>query len=257
MSRTAILTLITRVVASEKDDAAFSDPMAEICLERLTSIASEEERNWIASRKRFYSGISAHDAKAGAARSKIFDETANRYIAANPQCTVVNLACGFDTRFWRIASGSCRYVEVDLPEVAVLKREVLGDQLRYELVGCSVLENVWIDRVTSGGNTRILLLAEGLLVFLAKADVIRLFQRLAQRFAASRFVCDVVPERYLKGLWRVLIGIETRVNWRLDVSWASGMKDPREIESYASGLKVLGTVKGSAGPIVTVSINAA
>jgi methyltransferase (TIGR00027 family) len=257
VSRTAILTLIARVVASEKENSVFNDPMAALCLERLITIASAEEKNWIISRKRFYAGISAHDAKAGARRSKVFDDTANRYIAANPHCTVINLACGFDTRFWRIENENCRYIEIDLPEVVVLKREILKDQLSYELIGCSVLDASWIDQVTANGNSRFLLLAEGFLMFLPKPDVTQLFQRLAQRFNCSQFVFDVVPEKYLKGLWKMLLRVETTINWGLDASWVFGIKEPRDIESYGPGLRVLGDVKGSAGPIITVSINAA
>jgi methyltransferase (TIGR00027 family) len=257
VSRTAILTLIVRAVASDRENAVFNDPMAVFCLERLISIASAEEKNWIISRKKFYSGISAHDAIAGARRARIFDDIANRYIAANPHCTVINLACGFDTRFWRITNENCRYVEVDLPEVVALKREILKDKLGYELIGCSVLDAPWIDQVTAYGSSHCLLLAEGLLMFLPQPHVTQLFQRLTQRFTHSQFAFDMVPEKYLKGLWKMLLRLETKINWRLDVSWASGIKDPSEIESYGPGLKVLGEAKGSAGPIITVSINAA
>lgn len=257
VSRTAILTLIARVVASEKRNAEFHDPMASLCLERLISVASEEERKWIIGRKRFYGGVSAHDAIAGARRSMVFDDAANRYIAANPGSTVINLGCGFDTRYWRIASGDCRYIEVDLPEVIALKREVLRDQLDYELIGCSVPNASWIDQVTASGNTHFLLLAEGLLMFLPKAEVKRLFQLLTQRFDCSQFVLDVVSEKYLNGLWEMLLRLETKINWRLDVRWLFGIKDPHDFESYGPGLKVLESVRGSAGPIVTVSINSA
>jgi methyltransferase (TIGR00027 family) len=257
VSRTAILTLICRVVESERKNPIFNDPMAVLCLERLISLASAEEKNWIISRKRFYSRISAHDAKAGARRAKVFDDTANRFIAANPQCTVINLACGFDTRFWRIANENCRYIEIDLPEVVALKREILKDQLSYELIGCSVLDASWIDQVTTNGNRRFLFLAEGLLMFLPKPDVTQLFQLLTQRFARSQFVFDVVPEKYLRGLWKMLLRLETKINWCLDVSWFFGIQHPRDVESYGPGLRVLGDVKGSAGPIITVSINAA
>ena len=47
VSRTAILTLITRVVASEKQNAVFNDPMAVHCLEGILSAASPEEKDWI------------------------------------------------------------------------------------------------------------------------------------------------------------------------------------------------------------------
>jgi len=257
LSRTAILTLIARVVASEKENAIFNDPMAVLCLERLMSLVSEEDKPWIIREKRIYGGIQTHHAIAGAGRTRVFDEAANRFIADNPQCTVINLACGFDTRFWRIANENCRYVEIDLPEVVALKREILKDQLGYELIGCSVLDASWIDQVTANGNSRFLLLAEGLFPWLPKPDATRLFQLLAQRFARSQLVFDTVPENWTKGLWKKLLGLEVKHAMGLDIYWVFGIKHPRDIESYGPGLSVLGDVKGSAGPIITVSINAA
>ena len=235
----------------------FNDPIAVLCLERLVFMASEEEKRWIIGRKRFYGGIGAHDAIAGARRARIFDDSVNRFITGNPPCTVINLGCGFDTRFWRIENRDCRYVEIDLPEVVALKREILKDKLGYELFGCSVLDASWIDQVTANGNSRFLLLAEGLFPYLPKPDVIQLFQQLAQRFVRSQLVFDTVPEKWTKGIWKSLLRLHSRLDFGLDVSWVFGIKNPRDIESYAPGLRVLGHVKASGGPIISVSINAA
>jgi methyltransferase (TIGR00027 family) len=258
VSRTAILTLIARVVASEKGDPIYYDPMAVLCLNRLISVASEEERNWIIREKRIYSGIQAHHAIAGAKRAKVFDDSTNRFIADNLQCTVINLACGFDTRFWRIAHENCRYIEIDLPEVIAIKRELLKDHPDYDLIGCSVLDTAWMDQVTANGNSLFLLLAEGLFPYLPEPDVATLFQQLTQRFTRSQLVLDIIPQKYLQGLWKMLLRLETSITWGgLDVPWVFGIRQPRDIESYGPGLKVLGYVKASAGPIITVSINAA
>lgn len=256
VSRTAILTLMARALTSERGDAGFDDPMAQRCLQGLISLASPEEKKWMLAKQRLYAGISAHDARAGAERAKIFDEIAKRYIAANPQCSVVNLACGFDTRYWRIAPAGCRYLEVDLPEVIALKRAILKEQLAYELIGCSVLDPAWIDQVTAQGNSRFLLLAEGLLMFLPQPEVVRFFQLLSQGFSNSHFALDMVPQKYLHGVWKFLIRLETRINWGLDVAWQSGVRDPRELETYAPGLKVLRAVRGSAGPVISGAIHA-
>ena len=95
-------------------------------------------------------------------------------------------------------------------------------------------------------------------MFLPEPDATQLFQRLAQRFARSQLLYDMVPEKYLKGLWKILLRLESKLTWgRLDAPWVFGIKHPRDIESYAPGLKVLGDVNGSAGLIITVSINAA
>jgi len=137
-----------------------------------------------------------------------------------------------------------------------LKREILKDHLDYELIGCSILDTSWIDKVTSNGNSCFLLLAEGLFYYLPKQDVTRILQVIARRFNRSQLVLDMAPEKYTQGLWKRLIYLESRV-WGIEVSFVSGINNPRDIESYGNGFKVIGDVKGNVGPIITVSINAA
>jgi O-methyltransferase involved in polyketide biosynthesis len=257
VSRTAILLLICRAIEAEKNKSVFNDPMAVLCLERLISIASEEDKRWIIREKRMYEGILARDAKAGAQRGKAFDNAANRFIADNPKCTVINLACGFDTRFWRIENEKGNYIELDLPGVIKLKKEILKDHLGYEVIGGSVLDTSWIDKVTMNGNTGFLLLAEGLFMWLPQQDAIRLLKEIGERFYRSQLVLEMVPEKYTKGLWKNLFRLHARIDWGLDVSWVFGIKNPHDIEAYGKGLKVIGEEKGSVGPIIIVSINAA
>jgi methyltransferase (TIGR00027 family) len=257
VSRTAILLLICRAVEAEKNKPVFNDPMAVLCLERMISKAAEEDRRWITKKKREYEGFRARDAKAGAKRGKFFDNAANRFIAANPNCTVINLACGFDTRFWRIENEKCTYIEVDLPEVIKLKKEILKDALGYEIIGVSVLEPSWIDKVTINGNASFLLIAEGLFMWLPPQDARRLLKEFGERFYRSQLVLDMVPEKYTKGIWKKLIRLHSRIDWGLDLSWVFGIKNSHDIEAYGNGLKVIGEEKGSTGPILTVSINAA
>jgi len=256
VSRTAILALTCRAVESGRKNPVFRDPMAVLSLERLLSLASEEEKTRIMKWRKLYAGINAHDAKARALTACSFDRIANQFISANPGCSVINLACGFDTRFWRIENEKCRYVELDLPEVIQLKREILKDQLTYELIGCSVLDTAWIDRVTSKGNSNFLLLAEALFYYLPEREVARIWKEIARRFTRSQLVLDMAPEKYTRGLWKWAISMESRV-WDIDVSFVSGINHARDIESYGNGFKVIGEAKGSVGPIISVSINAA
>jgi O-methyltransferase involved in polyketide biosynthesis len=257
VSRTAILLLICRAVESEKDKTLFDDPMAVLSLDRLMSMASEKDKRWIISKKRMYAGIHVRDAIAGARKGKVFDNAAHRFIIDHPKCTVINLACGFDTRFWRIENENCTYIELDLPEVITLKKEILKDHLGYELIGCSVLNTSWIDQVTSNGNTGFLLLAEGLFMWLPKPDATGLLQEIAARFDRSQLVLEMVPEKYTRGIWKSLFRVHSRLEWGLDVAWLSGIKHPHDLEAYGNSLKVIGVEKGSAGPIITLSINTA
>lgn len=255
VSRTAILPLLCRAIRSEMDDPAFNDPMAVLCLERLISISSEEEKKRIMNWRKKYTGINPRDLKTRIMTVRCFDSITNQFISKNPGCTVINLACGFDTRFWRIEADKCRYIELDLPEMIALKMEILEDHLNYELIGCSVLDTLWIDKVTTNGNSNFLLLAEALFYYLPKDEVIKIMQAISQRFDHSELVLETAPEKYTKGMWKRIIQLESRA-WDIDVSIVSGVNNPREIESYADGFKVIGVTKGNVGPIVTVSINA-
>jgi O-methyltransferase involved in polyketide biosynthesis len=254
VSQTAILALLCRVVESEKKNPVFHDPMAILCLNRLISISSEEDKKRIFKWNKMYSGIQARDSRVRIRTVMSFDSITNHFVSNHPGCTVINLACGFDTRFWRIENEKCQYIELDLPEMIELKRETLKDHLGYELIGCSVLDTSWIDKVTTNGNSNFLLLAEALFYYLPKQEVTRLFQIIARRFNRSQLVFDMAPEKYTKGLWKRFIDLEARA-WGIDVSFVSGINNPHDIEAYANGFKVIDNVKGNVGPIITVSIN--
>lgn len=257
VARTAVLTLICRIIETEKKEPIIRDPMAVLCFEKLMSKASEEEKAWILNRRKMYEGKGSAEVTANLQRQKTFDNIAATYISSHPMCTVVNLGCGFDTRFWRIKNANCTYVEVDLPEVIELKKELLNDHLAYELIGCSALDTSWIDNVTSKGNSNILLLAEGLFMYLPAQESARLLQTISQRFEQSQLVLDMLPEKYTKGILKWIVDLRIRYIWGLDVSFLFGIKNSHDLEAYGKGFKVIGDVKGAVGPIITVSINAA
>ncbi len=256
VSRTAILTLICRAVETERRPAEFSDPLAGVCLERLMQMASEHDRRWMARERRLYAGFHERDARAQARRAKTFDLAANRFIADHAECTVVNLGCGFDTRFWRIDSARCRYIELDLPPVIALKRAVLKGYLGYELISGSVLDLSWIDTVTASGHSAFLLLAEGLFMYLPERGVARLLGAIGERFSGSRLMLDVTAAKYTRGLWKQLLRLDARLTWGMDMPAVSGTQDARDLECCSSALKVIAEEKGFSGPIITLAIGA-
>lgn len=257
VSRTAIFTLICRVIGTENDKFAFKDPMAVLCLERLMASASEEDRRWINQVKRVYERIETRDTQASVRRVKTFDEAANRFIADNPGCTIVNLACGFDTRYWRLEHEQCDYIEIDLPEVVRLKRELLKEHLVYEILGGSVLDTAWIDKVTVQSNTGFLLLAEGLFMYLPPQEASRLLQEISERFYRSQLVLDMAFRKYTKGIWNYFIQLQGKITLGLDLSMTFGVDKPQDIERYGKGFKMIGESKGTIGPLIIASINAA
>jgi len=61
------------------------------------------------------------------ARTLVFDELVKEFIDKNPDCTVVNIACGLDTRVYRMDNGKITWYNLDLPEtIAVRDRNLSG-----------------------------------------------------------------------------------------------------------------------------------
>lgn len=255
VSRTAILLMICRAVVSRKQPSRFPDPLSELCLERLLASASLDDRRWMESQYRSYAGIQSDHAREGVRRDRIFDRKAQEFIDAHPHATLVDLGCGLDTRLFRIDRRACRCIELDLPEVIRLKRELLGDKLDFETIGASVLDSGWIPRVTKNGNTDFLLMAQGLFMWFPREDVARIFGEIDRCFVGSQMVLDMVPEQWLHGLLGGFIRLGLRLTWGLDARWQFGISTPADMEAFGNGLKVTAVEKGSAGPVITLSIN--
>lgn len=253
VSHTAIYTLLCRAVQTEAIDPIIHDPMASFCLEKLMAVVSEEEKKRILKWKKMVVGKGANDTKRVVHRTNDIDKIVNDYIAKNLSSTVINLACGFDTRFWRIENEKCNYIEIDLPEVIALKKEILKEHLSYELLSYSVLDRAWIDQVTANGNSHFLLVAEGLIMYLPEPDATKLLQEIARGFNQSQLVLELIPEKYTKGFLHKVMGLAFRLLMGMNISFVFGVQEPRQIESYGKGLKVI-DVKGRMPYIVTASI---
>jgi len=236
VSKTALATLRSHALESQGKNPIFHDPMAQTCLDALASLASEADRLLLFDRK-----LSSRLTNHLALRARKYDSLTNDFIARNPSSTVINLGCGFDTRYWRIDNRKCTYIELDLPEVIELKMQALKDKLSYELIACSVLDPSWIDEVTSEGNRNFLLLAEGLFMYLPRADVMILFKTLADRFQHSEIVLEVVTEAYTRGLWKKLVVMKMQRELGLDAgsSYNFGIQNAKELETYAKGIRVV------------------
>jgi methyltransferase (TIGR00027 family) len=235
VSKTAIATLRCHVLESKKNNPVIKDPMAEYCLNELMAIATEEERMLLFNRK-----LSPVLTNHIAIRARKYDSIINNYISKMPSCTVVNLGCGFDTRYWRINNRPCEYIELDLPELIEMKREVLKHHLSYEMIGCSVLDTSWIDRITSKGNRGFLLIAEGLFMYLPRMDVINLFKIFSERLYNSQITLEVVTDKYTRGIWKkiVIMKINRELGFDAGSSYSFGVKNASEFESFGEGLKV-------------------
>lgn len=119
------------------------------------------------------------------ARTVVFDELVSKFIAENPDCTVVNLACGLDTRFYRMDNGRITWYNLDLPETIEVRDSVYHESGRVSTIGCSALDPAWADQVKVRG--KMLFIIEGLTMYL-KAEQVRKMLRIIRDCFDNAFV---------------------------------------------------------------------
>lgn len=176
---TLLWTLWFRAQEASRPDALLPDPLAVDLVSRIDYP--------------FEARLGRGESRAQwqALRAATFDAEVRRFLAAHPGGTVVALGEGLETAFWRVDDGSVRWVGVDLPETAVLRRAVLPAHDRHRQVAASVLDDGWTREVPA--DRGVLVTAQGLLMYLDRADVHALVRRCATAFPGATFLFDGVP----------------------------------------------------------------
>jgi O-methyltransferase involved in polyketide biosynthesis len=201
VSKTSILTLRARADEHARADRAFADPVAA---EWFTRVA------WPIELDAWY-GPAAQIALA--LRADDIDQILRRYARSTPLSGVVELGCGFSTRQSRLADLSIdRWLDVDLEDVVRLRRSLGASG---EQVAASVLDDVWMDRV-SGDPSGQIFIAEGLLYYLPRREVDRLFDTLTRRFPGAAIIMDVLGANDHATLLRNTAAVGTPVAWRYE-----------------------------------------
>ena len=194
ISDTARWAAIHRARETERSDALFRDPYARrLAGERGERIAhtlrKTDSREW-----------------PWVMRTVVFDEFIERCIADGADM-IINLAAGLDARPYRMnLPPSLQWVEIDLPELLEEKRGMLAD----EKPRCA-LEHIPLDLADVEARRaifarlgvrakRAMIIAEGLLIYLASDQVASLSRDLAAQRTFGHWAVDICSP----GLLRIL-----------------------------------------------------
>ena len=102
------------------------------------------------------------------ARTIVFDELVKNFIEKNPDCTVVNIACGLDTRFYRVDNGKITWYNLDLPETIAIRNQIFQESGRVSTIGISALDSAWAKEVKVRG--KMLFIIDGLSMYLTAEE---------------------------------------------------------------------------------------
>jgi len=179
VSETALMTLNGRAHQAGLPDAIIDDPMAITLRDSFDVDFTKFGRQ----------------GQEMALRSLAVDACAIDYLRAHPKATIVALAEGFQTSFWRldkaVADPQFRWVSVDLPPVIELREQLLPPSPRITNLAQSALDYSWIDRIDDTDG--VFITAEGLLMYLQPDQSMGLITECAKRFPGGQMFFDLPP----------------------------------------------------------------
>lgn len=172
-------TMLQTVYARAKESkgrGAVHDPKAEEIIERLDYDFSFADRD-----AAMHSGVIA--------RTIVLDRLVGKWLSRHPGAVVVNLACGLDTRCYRM-SGYAHWYNLDLPETMAVRQRILPEDGKISQIAMSAMDD-WGVRIAEEG-TPVLVIIEGLTMYLSEKEVQRIFSVIAGRFDSAAVLAETM-----------------------------------------------------------------
>lgn len=163
------------------------------------------------------------------ARTLVFDELVKDFIDKNPDCTVVNIACGLDTRAYRMDNGRITWYNLDLPETIAVREQIYQEKGRISAIGASVLDPNWVLKVTARG--KMLFIVEGLSMYLSADEVSRMLGIIRDNFDNAYVLLECISP-----MWVSKQGIEKSIK-KTGATFKWGANSFDELGDIAKGFK--------------------
>jgi methyltransferase (TIGR00027 family) len=197
VSDTALWVACYRALETERPDALFKDPYArrlagERGFEILKALPGGRQMSWPL-----------------VTRTAVMDEIILRRIKDDRIDTVLDLAAGLDARPWRMPlPPTLRWLDVDLPDMLDYKQSILGDERtncvyephRVDLADGFARRELF--RMVGATSKRVLVITEGLLIYLQPEQVTNLARDLHDIPVMQFWLSDLASPGLLKMMER-------------------------------------------------------
>lgn len=191
VTETMLQSFYARAQYSKRNRRKFYDAKAVELAEKIDYDFSKAARDSV-----MISGVIA--------RTIVLDELITDFIAQNPDCTVVNLACGLDTRAYRVDNGRITWYNLDLPEVIALREQIFQESGRISAISGSAMSDAWTEEVKIRG--KMLFIIEGLTMYLTADEVGRMLRVIRDCFDNAYVIMECISP-----LWVSRQGVEKSI----------------------------------------------
>lgn len=124
-----------------------------------------------------------------AMRAMQYDEFAAKFIQHDPFSIVIHLGCGLDSRKRRVGKSVMMWYDLDFPDVIELRKKYYMEDMNYTMISSSVTDLSWLDKIDHR-NKNVLVIAEGLSMYLSENDVKNLMDGFRKTFRKTTFIFD-------------------------------------------------------------------
>ena len=226
---TMVQTLYARAKETKKQNAKIKDEIAVELVEKLDYDFSKADKD-----KAMNCGVIA--------RTIVLDRMVRKYLEKHENTVVINIACGLDTRCYRMKEKYLRWYNIDLPETMKIRSQFLTETGPVYQIAKSALDESYIDDIDyHSGN--ILVIIEGLTMYLCEKDIRKMFSIIEKSFqkitvmveTMSPFVVKHMKEKSIEGsnakfTWGVKNAMELQrivpeFSVQQEVSLVEGMKE--------------------------------
>lgn len=216
VTETMLQSFYARAMYSKNKNNGFKDQKAEEIVDLIDYDFSKAKKD-----RTMNSGVIA--------RSIVLDELVRDYIQKYPECIVVNIACGLDTRFYRMDNGKLIWYNLDLPEVIKLRESLFSNTQRVFDLSYNVLDSSWTKQVKK--SEHMLFIIEGLTMYMSESEVKSMLQIIHDAFDHAYICMETLCPYFVKKE-----GIEKSIQ-DTGASFTWGANSFEDIKRMAPGYK--------------------
>jgi len=165
-------------------------------------------------------------------RTAMFDEMVKGFLSRHPEGTVVEIGAGLNTRFERLDNGRLHWFDLDLPDAVELRRKFFIDSGRRTTLAGSILDPGWMAAVRQSPGPYFFV-AEAVFIYLTEQDVKVALAQIAGNFPQASLAFETVTRIAASR------ANQDHAGRKLDARFAWVCEDPREIERWRIGLRLV------------------
>jgi tetracenomycin polyketide synthesis O-methyltransferase tcmP, putative len=180
---TLYIPLLARIYASEKFPNFFYD-------EKALSLKQYIPENSIESNTTEYFYM------ASVCRQQTLDKKIIEFIEKNNECNIVFLGAGLETAYNRIKNVKANFYQIDLPDVIMVRKKVLGNADNEKLIAGNMFTLDWIKEIYTSLPTMIIV--AGVYQYFDKEKIVDMIKRMKSLILNGELIFDTTNSTGLK-----------------------------------------------------------